>query len=80
MIAPISLVRGSEKGFMHLRQAVETVLPTSVVLCVRLEARQTLQSPGTSHIAHWPCHEIAHFASFEQQPSEMEVRISRAPV
>lgn len=28
MIAPISLVRGSEKGFMRLRQAVETVMPT----------------------------------------------------
>lgn len=28
MIAPISLVRGSEKGFMHLRQSVKTILPT----------------------------------------------------
>ena len=28
MIAPISLVRGSEKGFMCLRQTLETALPT----------------------------------------------------
>ncbi|MCY3659403.1 MAG: hypothetical protein OXG36_10330, partial [Caldilineaceae bacterium] len=27
MIAPISLVRGSEKGFMYLRQSLETTLP-----------------------------------------------------
>ena len=28
MIAPISMVRGSEQGFMHLRQAIELALPT----------------------------------------------------
>ena len=28
MIAPISLVRGSERGFMYLRRSVEDVLPT----------------------------------------------------